>query len=106
MFNADYEESEEDTRDALAFMTRDFVVQKKRTIFVTLLFIANCGVTYPFLAGHVLHHYWNSFGKFLPLLSIAVFIFLTLQSLRLHFVWQERRKTQRDLEDLLIRRKA
>jgi len=106
MFNAEYEESEQDTRDALALMADDFAVQKKRTVLIAMFFITSCVVSYPFLAGHRLNHYWYSFGKFLPLLSIAMFIALTLQLLRFQFVWHELRKAQRDLEDLLIRRKA
>jgi hypothetical protein len=106
MFNAEYEESEQDTRDALAFMTNDFVIQKKRTLVVTVVFMASCVIASPFMANQPLNRYWNSFGKFLPLISIALFVVLTLQLLRLHFVWQERRKAQHDLKDLLIRRKA
>jgi hypothetical protein len=106
MFDAEYEESEQDTRDAIAFMASDFAVQKKRTLVITTLFIVSCAVAYPFLAGHSLNQYWFSFGKYFPLLSIALFIALTMQLLRFHFVWNEKRKAQRDLEDLLTRRKA
>jgi hypothetical protein len=106
MFDAEYEENEQDTRYALEFMTNDFTIQQKRTTVIAILFVSSCGVAYPFMAGHSLHRYWFSFGKFLPLLSIVLFVVLTIQLLRFHFVWQERRKAQRDLKDLLIRRKA
>lgn len=106
MFNAEYEESEKDNCDSIAFWTDTFVIQKKLAFAITGLFVVSCTTTYFFLDDHILHHYWDSFGKFVPLISIALFIVLTMQLLRLQFAWQQKRKAQRDLEDLLIRRKA
>jgi hypothetical protein len=106
MFSAEYEESEQDTREALAVMTRNLVLWKKRTLVAAVIFFVGCVAAFPFMDGHFLHRYWSSFGKFLPLLAIVLFVFLMHRVLLLHFVWKERRKAQRDLEDLLIRRRA
>src|SRR5579875_4045153 len=97
MFDSEYEETEQGTRDAIDFISRDFAIQKKRTIYLAGSFITSCAVSYPFMAGHALNRYWSAFGKFLPLVAIALFIGLILQLLRLQLAWHERRKAVRDL---------
>jgi hypothetical protein len=40
----------------------------------------SCGLIYPFLYGHSLHEYWQSFGKYLIFVSMAallVFVYCT-----------------------------
>ena len=106
MFSAEYEESEQDTRESLSVMTRDLILWKKRTFFATVIFFVGCLAAVAFMDGHFLHRYWFSFGKFFPLLAIVLFVFLMHRVLLLHFVWKEQRKAQRDLEDLLIRRRT
>jgi len=46
----------------------------KRALYATVVFVLSCGSVYPFLAGHVLHSYWDSFGKYLMLLSMVFLI--------------------------------
>ena len=106
MFSAEYEESEQDTREALSVMTRDLLLWKRRTLFAAVIFLPSCAAAVSFMDGHFLHRYWFSFGKFFPLLAIVLFVFLMHRVLLLHFVWKEQRKAQRDLEDLLIRRRT
>jgi hypothetical protein len=45
-----------------------------RARYATVAFVLSCAAVYPFLAGHVLHGYWNSFGKYLVLLSMALLV--------------------------------
>lgn len=46
----------------------------KRALFATVAFVLSCAAVYPFLAGHVLHNHWDSFGKYLVLLSMVLLI--------------------------------
>jgi hypothetical protein len=47
---------------------------KKRAFYSTGAFFGCCASVTPFLYGHPLHVYWNSFGKYLLLLSMALLI--------------------------------
>jgi hypothetical protein len=47
---------------------------KKRAIYATAAFLLSCASVAPFLYGHPLHAYWNSFGRYLVLLSMALLI--------------------------------
>jgi hypothetical protein len=47
---------------------------KKRAVFSTAALFLSCASVSPFLYGHPLHAHWNSFGKYLVLLSMALLI--------------------------------
>jgi hypothetical protein len=49
-------------------------VWKKRALYSTVTFFLSCASVAPFLYGHPLHAYWNSFGRYLVLLSMALLI--------------------------------
>jgi hypothetical protein len=49
-------------------------VWKKRALYATAVFFLSCASVSPFLYGHPLHAYWESFGKYLVLLSMALLI--------------------------------
>jgi hypothetical protein len=46
----------------------------KRALCATAAFFLSCASVSPFLYGHPLHAYWESFGKYLVLLSMALLI--------------------------------
>jgi hypothetical protein len=47
---------------------------RTRTVYSTLALFLSCALVYPFLAGHSLHAYWDSIGKNLILLSMALLV--------------------------------
>lgn len=47
---------------------------KIRAIYSTTAFVLSCASVTPFLYGHSLHVYWESFGKYLVLLSMGLLI--------------------------------
>ena len=47
---------------------------KRRAFYATTAFFLSCGAVSVFLEGHPLHAYWESFGKYLVLLSMALLI--------------------------------
>ncbi len=61
------EAAKEDARKLLRLWT-------KRAIYATAIFFLSCTSVVPFLYGHSLHAYWESFGKYLVLLSMGLLI--------------------------------
>jgi hypothetical protein len=49
-------------------------VWKGRAFYATAAFFLSCASVYPFLYGHSLHAYWESFGKYLVLLSMGLLL--------------------------------
>jgi hypothetical protein len=49
---------------------------RTRTIYSTLALFLSCALVYPFLAGHSLHAHWESIGKRLLLLPMALLVVL------------------------------
>jgi len=47
---------------------------KNRAFYATGAFFLSCASVSPFLYGHPLHAYWDSFGRYLVLLSMALLI--------------------------------
>ena len=45
-----------------------------RALYSTGALIVSCALVYPFLDGHSLHAYWDSFGKYLTLLSTVLLL--------------------------------
>ena len=46
----------------------------KQAIYAVVVFFLSCASVAPFLEGHFLHAYWESFGKYLVLLSMGLLI--------------------------------
>jgi hypothetical protein len=64
------EAREEAIRDAKEFLA----VWKKRALYSTAAFFLSCVSVWPFLYGYPLQVYWNDFGKYLILLSMALLV--------------------------------
>jgi hypothetical protein len=47
---------------------------KKRSVYAGIAFFLNCASVGPFLYGHSLHVYWESFGKYLVLLAMGLLV--------------------------------
>lgn len=46
----------------------------RRALYAGVAFVLNCAAVYPFLKGHVLHNHWESFSKYLVLLSMLLLV--------------------------------
>ncbi len=55
----------------------------------------------PFLYGHSLHRYWDTTGKYLLLLAMAVFLWFVLRVAFVWTSWQSARDTRREFGDPL-----
>lgn len=47
---------------------------RRRSLYSTGVFLFSCGLVYLFLEGSPLHAYWNSLGKYLLLLPMALLL--------------------------------
>jgi len=53
---------------------KDLRLWRRRALYSTVVLALSCGAAYPFLYGHSLYVYWDSFGKYLVILSTVLFI--------------------------------
>jgi hypothetical protein len=49
-------------------------IWKSRFLKTGVMFLLSCASVYPFLYGHSLHSHWESFGKYLVLLSMGLLL--------------------------------
>lgn len=71
-----------------------FSLWQKRGLYSTGALLLSCACVYPFLEGHSLHSYWESFGKYLLFLPMA----LLLVFLYCNGLWWGAWQARRDLE--------
>jgi hypothetical protein len=64
--------SEEEVLEAMEDAERYLSLWQKRALCSTAAFFLSCALVYPFLAGQALHAHWESLGKYLLLLSMAL----------------------------------
>lgn len=66
--------SEEELAEIKYGAEKDLHRWKKRAFYATAAFVLSCASVVPFLYGNPLHVYWESFGKYLVLLSMALLL--------------------------------
>lgn len=71
----DTKESVEATRQEAQRLVQ---LWNRRAIIATIAFFLSCGAVYPFLEGRALHSHWNSVGKYLLLLTMALLVPLVI----------------------------
>ena len=72
--------SEEEIAEVRQIARKRIAVWRSRALYSTVAFFLSCASVYPFLKGHLLHKYWESFGKYLIILSmtlLVVFVYCT-----------------------------
>jgi hypothetical protein len=68
------ENSNDESNDAKVNARRLYRTSYRKAIYATLAFFLSCCSVVPFLYGHRLHVYWDVFGKYLVLLSMALLL--------------------------------
>lgn len=66
--------SKEDIAGAIQDAEEYMRLWRKRALYATAAFFLSCASVTPFLAGHSLHDHWESFGRYLILLSMALLL--------------------------------
>ncbi len=62
-------------------------VCRRRALYATGAFLLNCAAIYPFLKGHPLDAYWESVGKYLVFLALALMLVSLHRILLLWGAW-------------------
>jgi hypothetical protein len=68
------ENSSYELNDAKLDARRLYRNSRRKATYATLAFLLSCCSVVPFLNGHRLHAYWEVFGKYLVLLSMALLL--------------------------------
>jgi membrane protease YdiL (CAAX protease family) len=68
---------------------------RRRSTYSTVALLLSCASVYPFLKGHPLHEYWESFGKYLVLLSMALLVVFVLCTGFFYSAWQALRDVEK-----------
>lgn len=68
---------------------------KKWALYSTIALFLSCASVTPFLSGHSLHIYWDSFGKYLVLVSMALLLPFVLCVAMVIQVWIDLRSLRK-----------
>jgi hypothetical protein len=73
-----------------------FGLWQRRALYSTGALVLSCELVYPFLEGHSLHPYWESFGKYLLFLPMALLLAFLYCNGLWWGAWQARRDPEKD----------
>ena len=76
-------------------------IWRSRFLSSGVVFLLSCASVYPFLYGHSLHSYWESFGKYLVLLSMGLLLPFVYCGATTWMAWMWLRDLERDKEPSL-----
>ncbi len=74
IFDAESPLSDEEMVGVRQYARERIGLWRKRSIYSTVALVLSCASAYSFLEGHALHKYWESFGKYLILVSMALLV--------------------------------
>lgn len=72
--DAETHETEESLRAMRHEAARTTQLWNRRALIATVAFVGSCGAVYPFLEGHALHDHWETVGKYLLLVAMALLV--------------------------------
>ena len=85
----DLEEVRQEAHEEIEF-------RRRRTVTCAAVFVLACACLYPFFAGHFLHRYWDSVGKYLLLVTLGIFFALVYCASEIWVAWQALRDVEKD----------
>ncbi len=78
IFDAESRLSDEEMLEVRQYAAEQIAAWRRRSLYSTAALALTCVVIYPFLAGHPLHSHWESFGKYLIFVAMALLILWAL----------------------------
>jgi hypothetical protein len=69
---------------------------QRRALYSTGALVLSCALVYPFLEGYPLHSYWESFGKYLLYVPMALLLVFLYCNLLWWGAWQGRRDLEKE----------
>jgi hypothetical protein len=74
IFDTESPLSDEELVGARQYARERIGLWRKRSLYSTVALLLSCAFVYPFLEGHPLHKYWESFGKYLIIVSMILLV--------------------------------
>jgi hypothetical protein len=78
IFDAESPLSDEEMSDVRQYAAERIAAWRSRSLYSTAALALTCAFIYPFLVGHSLHKYWESFGKYLIFVAMALLVVFVL----------------------------
>jgi len=95
LFDSESPLSDEEIVEVRQYAGEHIGLWRRRSIYSTIALILSCAFVYLFLAGHTLHNYWESFGKYLILVSMVLLIVWVYCTALWYNAWQALRDVEK-----------
>jgi len=95
IFDSESPLSEQEMLEVRQYARERIGLWRRRSVYSTVAFLLSCAGVYPFLEGHPLHKYWESFGKYLVLVSMAMLVVFVLCTGFFYSAWQALRDVEK-----------
>jgi hypothetical protein len=87
--------SDEEMSEVRQYAAEQIAVWRSRFLYSTVALVLTCAFIYPFLADHPFHAYWESFGKYLIFVAMALLIVFVLCTGFFYSAWQALRDVEK-----------
>ena len=95
IFDAESPLSDEEMSEVRQYAAEQIAVWRRRSLYSTAALVLICAFIYPFLAGHPLHQHWESFGKYLIFVAMALLVVCVLCTGFWYSAWQALRDVEK-----------
>jgi hypothetical protein len=95
IFDTESSLSDEEMLEVRQYAAEQISLWRSRSLASTAALLLTGALIYPFLKGHPLHAYWESFGKYLIFVAMALLIVFVLCTGFLYSAWQALRDVEK-----------
>lgn len=95
IFDSESPLSEQEMSEVRQYARERISLWRRRSIYSTVALLLSCACAYPFLEGRPLHEHWESFGKYLVLVSMALLVVFVLCTGFFYSAWQALRDVEK-----------
>ncbi len=92
IFDAEMPLSDEEMLEVRQYAKARIALWRRRSFYSALALLLSCALVIPFLAGHPLHAYWESLGKYLVVLSMVLLVVFVYCTGLFYSAWQALRE--------------
>ena len=95
IFDTERPLSDEELVEVRQYARERIGLWRRRSLYSAVALLVSCACVYPFLKGHSLHEYWESFGKYLILVSMALLVVFVYCAGLFWSAWQALRDVEK-----------
>ena|ERR1700729_600044 len=96
IFDSESPLSNQELLEVMQYAKEHIGLWRRRSLYSAVAHLLSCASVYPFLKGHPQHEYWESFGKYLVLLSMATLVVFVLCTGFFYSAWQALRDVEKE----------